>query len=154
MSLFPIDIEDEARRIVWALSERGLMISTAESCTGGLIIGALTDIAGSSAVVDRGFVRGATVTRVGDGPGASRPLEVRAEFTIVADGANSRFGRALGTSRRREWPYGTAIRTYWESPRHQDPWIESALDVKDRNGQPMPGSGSVPRASRASIRRS
>ena len=92
-------------------------------------------------VVDRGFVRGATVTRVGDGPAASRPLEVRAEFTIVADGANSRFGRALGTSRRREWPYGTAIRTYWESPRHQDPWIESALDVKDRNGQPMPGYG-------------
>lgn len=56
MSLFPLDIEDDARRIVWAFSERRLMISTAESCTGGLIIGALTDIAGSSAVVDRGFV--------------------------------------------------------------------------------------------------
>src|SRR5882724_99852 len=33
-----------------------LMIATAESCTGGLVVGALTDIAGSSAVVDRGFV--------------------------------------------------------------------------------------------------
>ncbi len=32
------------------------MLSTAESCTGGLIAGALTDISGSSAVVDRGFV--------------------------------------------------------------------------------------------------
>ena len=32
------------------------MIAMAESCTGGLIAGALTDIAGSSAVVDRGFV--------------------------------------------------------------------------------------------------
>jgi nicotinamide-nucleotide amidase len=32
------------------------MVSTAESCTGGLIAGALTEIAGSSAVVDRGFV--------------------------------------------------------------------------------------------------
>ena len=32
------------------------MIATAESCTGGLIAGALTDIAGSSSVVDRGFV--------------------------------------------------------------------------------------------------
>ena len=33
-----------------------LWIATAESCTGGLVAGALTDIAGSSAVVDRGFV--------------------------------------------------------------------------------------------------
>jgi len=35
---------------------RKLMVVTAESCTGGLVAGALTDIAGSSAVVDRGFV--------------------------------------------------------------------------------------------------
>jgi nicotinamide-nucleotide amidase len=35
---------------------RKLMIATAESCTGGLVAGALTDIAGSSAVVERGFV--------------------------------------------------------------------------------------------------
>jgi flavin-dependent dehydrogenase len=47
----------------------------------------------------------------------------------------------MGTSRERAWPYGTAIRTYWQSPRHQEPWIESALDVKDRNGNSMPGYG-------------
>jgi nicotinamide-nucleotide amidase len=35
---------------------RGLTVATAESCTGGLVAGALTNIAGSSAVVDRGFV--------------------------------------------------------------------------------------------------
>lgn len=35
---------------------RGSVVATAESCTGGLIAAALTDIAGSSAVVDRGFV--------------------------------------------------------------------------------------------------
>ena len=67
--------------------------------------------------------------------------EVRARYVVVADGANSRFGRALGTSRDREWPYGTAIRGYWASPLHDEPWIESALDVKDRNGNPMPGYG-------------
>ena len=36
--------------------EAGLMIATAESCTGGLIAAALTSVAGSSAVVERGFV--------------------------------------------------------------------------------------------------
>ena len=35
---------------------RGVMIATAESCTGGLIVGRLTDVAGSSDAVDRGFV--------------------------------------------------------------------------------------------------
>ncbi len=36
--------------------EKGVLIATAESCTGGMVAAALTDIAGSSAVVDRGFV--------------------------------------------------------------------------------------------------
>jgi geranylgeranyl reductase family protein len=89
-----------------------------------------------SPIVDRGFVRGAVVQ-----PSEGEAIEVRARYVIVADGANSRFGRSLGTFRTREWPYGTAIRTYWESPRHAEPWIESALDVKDRNGNPMPGYG-------------
>jgi geranylgeranyl reductase family protein len=87
-------------------------------------------------IVDRGFVRGAVVQ-----PTIGEPVEIRARYVVVADGANSRFGRALGTFRTREWPYGTAIRTYWETPRHAEPWIESALDVKDRNGNPMPGYG-------------
>ncbi|MGV1773329.1 CinA family protein [Agrobacterium fabrum] len=56
MSLFPGDIEELARRIITDFTARGLMVSTAESCTGGLIAGALTEIAGSSTVVDRGFV--------------------------------------------------------------------------------------------------
>ncbi|MEX0312024.1 MAG: CinA family protein [Tateyamaria sp.] len=35
---------------------RGVMVATAESCTGGMVAAALTDVAGSSAVVERGFV--------------------------------------------------------------------------------------------------
>ncbi len=35
---------------------QGLAIATAESCTGGMVVAALTDIPGSSAVVERGFV--------------------------------------------------------------------------------------------------
>ncbi len=56
MSLFPADIEALVQRIVNDFTLRQLMIATAESCTGGLIAGALTEIPGSSAVVDRGFV--------------------------------------------------------------------------------------------------
>ncbi|MBY3183463.1 MULTISPECIES: CinA family protein [Rhizobium] len=56
MSLFPDDILSVAEAIIRDFTAAGLMISTAESCTGGLIAGALTEISGSSAVVDRGFV--------------------------------------------------------------------------------------------------
>jgi len=54
--MFPEDIETLAQQIITAAAARGLMVATAESCTGGLVAGALTAIAGSSAVVDRGFV--------------------------------------------------------------------------------------------------
>lgn len=56
MSLFRAEISERAAWLISALTARGEMVATAESCTGGLIAGALTDIAGSSAVVDRGFV--------------------------------------------------------------------------------------------------
>ncbi|MGO6947721.1 CinA family protein [Rhizobium johnstonii] len=56
MSLFPDDILSTAEAIIRDFTAAGLMISTAESCTGGLIAGALTEISGSSAVVDRGFI--------------------------------------------------------------------------------------------------
>jgi menaquinone-9 beta-reductase len=66
---------------------------------------------------------------------------VRASYVIVADGANSRFGRALGTARNRTYPLGMAIRGYFTSPLHDDPWIESHLDIRDRDGNHLPGYG-------------
>jgi len=56
VSLFPADITAMTESIIRDFTAAGLMVSTAESCTGGLIAGALTEISGSSAVVDRGFV--------------------------------------------------------------------------------------------------
>ena len=47
---------DEAEFLLAACRAKGIMLATAESCTGGLIAAALTAIAGSSDVVDRGFV--------------------------------------------------------------------------------------------------
>ena len=46
----------QAEALLAACRARALKIATAESCTGGLVAGALTAIAGSSEVVDRGFV--------------------------------------------------------------------------------------------------
>ena len=56
MSPFPPEIEEKAAAIIAYYKALGLMVSTAESCTGGLIAGVLTEIPGSSAVMDRGFV--------------------------------------------------------------------------------------------------
>jgi len=88
-------------------------------------------------VLDRGLLAGATVKDRETGA----TEVVHARYVVVADGANSRFGRALGTSRNRSYPQGMAIRGYYESPMHDDPWIESALDVRDRRGESLPGYG-------------
>jgi len=55
-SLLPAEIVDLARRVIAENAALGRKIAIAESCTGGLVAAALTEIAGSSAVVERGFV--------------------------------------------------------------------------------------------------
>jgi geranylgeranyl reductase family protein len=84
-----------------------------------------------------GLVTGAVV----DDKARGETREIRARYVIVADGSLSRFGRALGAARNKSYPQGIAIRGYFESPISADPWIESCLDVHDRNGQTMPGYG-------------
>lgn len=90
-------------------------------------------------IMQDGLVRGLHVIDKLSG----RERELHSSFVVLADGANSRIGRALGTSRNRSWPMGVAIRGYYASPLHADPWIESALDVRDRNGHSLPGYGWV-----------
>ncbi|NCP13205.1 MAG: CinA family protein [Sphingomonadales bacterium] len=55
-SLLPGDIAALAARVIAENAAMGRQVALAESCTGGLVSGALTEIAGSSAVFDRGFV--------------------------------------------------------------------------------------------------
>lgn len=80
--MWPADIEVKAGEIIAAFTARGLKVATAESCTGGLIAGALTEISGSSAVVDRGFVTYSNEAKVA-------MLGVEAA-TLIAHGAVSR----------------------------------------------------------------
>ena len=56
MPLLPDDMEVLAARVIAENRDAGRMIATAESCTGGLVSGALTEVPGSSAVFDRAFI--------------------------------------------------------------------------------------------------
>jgi geranylgeranyl reductase family protein len=73
--------------------------------------------------------------------GAASTRTIRARYVVVADGSNSRVGRMLGTSRRRDLPMGMALRGYYRSDRHDDPFIESHLDIRDAEGDVVPGYG-------------
>jgi nicotinamide-nucleotide amidase len=53
---FPSPSVDLARRLLAACEARGLRLATAESCTGGLVVACLTEVPGSSNVVERGYV--------------------------------------------------------------------------------------------------
>lgn len=55
-SLLPCELVELAHRVITENAALGRKVALAESCTGGLVCAALTEIAGSSAVVDRGFV--------------------------------------------------------------------------------------------------
>ena len=55
-SMFPLEINSKASSILKVCKQKGVTIITAESCTGGLIAGCLTEIPGSSSVIEGGFV--------------------------------------------------------------------------------------------------
>ena len=67
--------------------------------------------------------------------------EIRARYVVVGDGQNSRVGRDLGTTRKKSWPMGMALRGYYTSERHDEPWIDSHLDIRDPKGDVVPGYG-------------
>ncbi len=67
--------------------------------------------------------------------------EIRGRYLVAADGQNSRLGRDLGVTRNRDWPMGMALRGYYTSDRHDEPWIDSHLDIRDTDGKVVPGYG-------------
>lgn len=90
----------------------------------------------TSAVVERGFVRGANLVR-SDGT----RLEIRADLVVVADGANSRFGRVLGSARDPGHPFAVAHHTTFHSALHDASEIEIVVGATDQKGTPITGYG-------------
>jgi geranylgeranyl reductase family protein len=61
-----------------------------------------------------------------------RDVTYRAPLVIAADGNSSRLSLSMGIHKRDDRPMGVAVRTYYKSPRHDDDWLESWLELWDR----------------------
>jgi menaquinone-9 beta-reductase len=88
----------------------------------------------------RPIVEGGGFTKVELIQGGEREV-IEPKVVVIADGSLNRFGRELGTSRRKDFPMGLAARGYYASPRSTDGFLESQLDIRDASGASMPGYG-------------
>lgn len=88
----------------------------------------------TSPIIERGFLRGSV---------CDDTRELLAEYSVIADGANSTFGRALGTYRRRDLPYLVAVNGAWSSASAHGPNISVALGLERTDGRPLAGYGWV-----------
>lgn len=90
-------------------------------------------------------VKAVDVQRDSSGRVSSLTLDSGAEIgctsLIVADGARSTFGRVLGRQWHQQTVYGVAIRGYIATPRHDEPWITSHLELRSPQGRVLPGYG-------------
>jgi geranylgeranyl reductase family protein len=72
------------------------------------------------------------------------PVTFRAPLVIAADGVSGRFALALGMARNEKRPMGVAVRRYYTSPRHDDDYLESWLELWDKvdgRDRLLPGYG-------------
>ena len=75
----------------------------------------------------------------GNGDGGTERT-YRARLVVAADGNSSRLSLAMGLRKRDDRPLGVAIRTYYTSPRHDDDYLETWLDLWDGSAL-LPGYG-------------
>jgi geranylgeranyl reductase family protein len=71
---------------------------------------------------------------------SSSSTAFRARAVVAADGNSSRLAVAMGLRKRDDRPLGVAVRTYYKSPRHDDDYLESWLDLWDGD-RLLPGYG-------------
>jgi nicotinamide-nucleotide amidase len=127
--MFSAEINALATELGQLLLARGETVTTAESCTGGLIAGAITEVAGSSAWFDRGYITYANQAKAAmldvpmafiDGLGAVSEPVVAAMAQGAADGAAARWAVAVSgiagpTGGTPEKPVGT-VWLAWATP--------------------------------------
>ncbi|MFL6140118.1 MAG: geranylgeranyl reductase family protein [Frankiaceae bacterium] len=80
----------------------------------------------------------------GERGGSRREVTYRAPLVVAADGGSARLPLALGLQRREDRPMGVAYRCYYRTPRHDDDWLESWLELWDGEpgaGRLLPGYG-------------
>jgi menaquinone-9 beta-reductase len=79
--------------------------------------------------------------------GEDGEVSYRAPVVVAADGSSSRLALAMGLHKRDDRPMGVAVRTYYRSPRHDDDWLESWLELwarsADGKDRLLPGYGWV-----------
>jgi geranylgeranyl reductase family protein len=83
---------------------------------------------------------GSTLPPGGTTPRTPRGITYRARVVVAADGNSSRLSIAMGLRKRDDRPMGVAVRTYYTSPRHEDDYLESWLDLWDGD-RLLPGYG-------------
>jgi len=107
-------------------------------------------------LMERTNVTGPVLDRAGRVIGVTaRPLDERgrkvggeiaysAPIVVAADGVSARMAMALGLQRRENRPMAVAVRAYYETPRHDDEWMESWLELwagEPRRSDLLPGYG-------------
>jgi nicotinamide-nucleotide amidase len=99
---FPADIMALAEDVLTHCREHKLSLVTAESCTGGLIAGALTEIPGSSDVLDRGFVTYSNAAK-------EELLGVPAELLLAHGAVSEEVARAMAAGAQLRTDTGVAV---------------------------------------------
>jgi nicotinamide-nucleotide amidase len=141
-----------ARTVVGMLKDRGLKIATAESCTGGLLASAITDIPGSSAVIDGGLIAYANRIKESELQVPTSTLDtngaVSAQTALaMAESVASNYGADIGVSTTGiagpdggtpEKPVGTVWIGYWSKDIH---FATLARLFRDRDGNRMRSVG-------------
>ncbi|WP_241668381.1 geranylgeranyl reductase family protein [Pedococcus bigeumensis] len=94
----------------------------------------------------RGAIVGVTARAVDEKGRATGPeLRYAAPLVVAADGNSSRLSLSMGREKREDRPMGVAVRTYYTSPRHDDDYLESWLELwsTDDHGKKvlLPGYG-------------